>query len=92
MEKKNRLRFILRNGIKTVDELCVKAGERLEAGEPDVFDFLSKTQTKHVEELITRMWDFKKATDRATDPVLSRIEKLKLVLEKGCDADCNGRW
>ena len=74
----------MKNAIKTVDELRVNAGERLDAGEPDVFDFLAKTPTRQVEELIERMWAFKKATDRATETVLSRMQKLQVVLEKGC--------
>ena len=67
-----------------MDELRVKAGERLAAGEPDIFDFISTTPTRQAEELIERMWAFQKANQKASEPVRSRIEALNIALEKGC--------
>lgn len=68
------------------------AGERLQAGEPDVFNFLAKTPTRQVEELVTRMWDFQSATERATNPKLSRMEKLQATAEAGCAESDACKW
>ena len=63
----------------------------MEAGEPDVFNFIAKTATRNVEELIQRMWDYRKASDHARKSTLTRIERLELTEEMGCETpDC--KW
>ena len=77
-----------------MDEFRLKAGERMAAGEADLFDFIAKTPTKTIEELIARMWDFQGAAERASQPHLTRLEKLRAAAQANCEETCgeSGKW
>lgn len=85
-------KFIKCHEIKTYESLLAFAEQREIAGQNDLSEFVYNRSEKHLQELIKKSWQMKRAEKSIESNHLSRMEVVRSFDIISCSAPCNGKW
>lgn len=83
--------FCRSRNIKTYDELLALGEERNKEGQKDIADFIYRTPTSLIQEVISKTWGMANAKAKLEQLKVSRGDKL-LEFRTSVDCICEGQW
>ena len=84
--------FLVKNNIKTEEELMSKAKEQLKCGKKDLANFVYNRSEKSRLELIKTAWKMEAATASIARGNKNRMELIREASSQECVDKCEGRW
>ena len=93
LSKHHVAEFILRNKIKTEEELYAISKQRKEDGEPDIYNFIVNCNPKSVSDLVAVTWKIENAQEVVTRKQTDRFQIITRIKKSGvCSDECAGKW
>jgi len=93
LSKQNVAEFLIKNNIKTDDELLLAANKRKAAGEPDLHNFVINSNSKALSELVSLTWRMENAPKVVERQKKERFDVIREMFFEGvCVENCNGEW
>ena len=84
--------FLIKNNLKTENELMVVAKKRHDDGERDIYSFIMNKSPKALSDLVNTTWKLQNAQHVEDRISKSRIDILKEHINGPCTANCSGEW
>lgn len=90
--KDDLTRFIVKNKVKTMEDLLAEAKKRELEGLPDIYNFIARQTSKALEEQLHMTWRLEDAPEVAKRKNMSRMDVILSFLEKPCIEGCDETW
>lgn len=84
--------FLIKNNIKTEEELLSRANEQLKCGKKDLANFIYNRSERARLELIKTAWKMEAAAASVARAGKSRMEVIREAASQQCVDKCEGRW
>lgn len=84
--------FLIKNNIRSQEELLAKAFEQKEAGKKDLAQFLLNRSEKSRLDLLSTTWKMQEARAQIERSLIPRMDTIRHAAAQPCVDKCGGQW